>query len=185
MLQQENSVVPQKKSWLLTVAITAFVVTSAFSIFFGFRKSSLEGEINRLQAQKKQLESQENTSTMNARARALEIKNKIEALEKTQISWSKITEKIDKTIPTEKESGKRLVQFRSYNGNAEGKISVSAATNSDSADPFNDIAQTIRAFSADGSFINIFVPSITRSLTQDGSIVLSFSMTFTYQQPTL
>lgn len=176
-----------KRSWLLTVAIIAFAATVIFSIYFKVKLGGLNSDLRELEKRKESLTTAViTTETGSTTATSLlDLKEKLSAIELNQLPWSRIVEKIETTIPRQRDTNSPVVVFQSYSGNEDGKVSVSAVTRQDAFDPFADIALTIRAFNADPSFKRIFVPSISKSMTPDGAIVLSFSFNFEYQKTTL
>lgn len=170
------------RSWFLVAAVIAFVAVLGFSVFLAAQNASLEKRFQSLQSQKETLESEASRSgdTENT---VLTIRDQLRKIEDEQIVWSKIVEKIDSTVPRNRETNAPVVIFQSYNGSEDGKVSVSAVTRSDSGGGFADIAALIRTFSADSSFKRVFIPSITKSITPEGATVLSFSFNFEYQKP--
>lgn len=174
------------RSWFMAVSGLAFLIIAAFSVFLAIKTSSLESGIADLKAKKGNLlEMASGTSTPSELANvvtAATVKANLAQIEQKQLVWSKIVEKIETTIPKLKDTNEPIVSFRSYNGSEDGKIAVSAATRASAFDPFSDIALTISAFVNEPAFKGVFVPSITKTLTPDNGIVLSFSITFDYQK---
>jgi len=164
-------------------ALVALIIVVGFSIYFEASTfstqqeiDSITGKIDTLVAQQKANSKEQGTLTQ------LElIKLKLETIESTQIFWSRIAEKIEKTVPKQGENGSQSINITSYSGGDSGRIVLNATTRSDSPKPFEDIAGFITAFSAEPSFAKIFVPSITKSLTPEGSTVLGFSANIQYQ----
>lgn len=173
-----------KRSWFLVASAVAFAAILAFSVYSKIQTSSLNRKLAALNAEKIKIAEEDRLGENRAASAnaALAVKDQLRKIESEQIAWSKIIEKIDATIPKLRESATPIVTFQSYNGNEDGKISVSAVTRADSADAFSDIAALIRAFVAEGAFKQVFVPSITRSINPDGAAVLSFSFNFEYQK---
>lgn len=176
-----------RRSWFMVITFVAFLAVAGFSLYFEFETSTAKNRIDELKLKKESLEKPTEEVKNNEivlRASALAVKEQLRKIETEQLPWSKIIEKIESTVPKEKETNKPIVRFRSYNGSTEGRITVSATTQSGSPEPFADIASIIRAFAQEPSFKEVFVPSITKSLTPEGEIVLSFSINFNYQKPT-
>ncbi len=171
------------RSWFLVATLIAFFIVAGFSGYFQIQASALQADLDELKTQKETLlKPSENPQEKEAGqfASLVQTKTELKNIEATQLLWSKIIEKIENTVPKLKDTNEPLIELRSYNGSQEGKIAVSATTRRDSADPFQDVALVIRAFATDTSFKNVFVPSVTKSLTPDGSTVLSFSMNLEY-----
>ncbi|MEK9132906.1 MAG: hypothetical protein AAB606_04330 [Patescibacteria group bacterium] len=177
----------QKSSLFLPVAAVAFVIIAIFSVYFTIRQSSLESQVEKLTAQKQELTvpAQDKEGEIASVSSMVAIKSQLKKIETDQLMWSKIVEKIENTVPKTKENATPIVQFRSYNGTQDGKVSVSGTTRKGAFDPFGDIVLTIKSLSSDKTFKNIFVPVITKSLTPEGDTVLTFSISFNYQKTTL
>ena len=184
MLEQPETTEP-KHPWMLVVGALAFLVTTVFSFTFQWQKSSLVERVFELAAQKEATKETTGTEESSvATGTLLQIKDQLQHIEDNQLLWSKIIEKIETTIPKTVDTKKPVAVFRSYRGNDQGTLTVSATTQDDSADPFVDIGRLIRAFSTEPSFKNVFVPSITKNITPTGSVVLSFSLNFIYEKAT-
>lgn len=176
-----------KRAWYMVASLVALVLIVIFSVYFGIQRSSLRTDLKALQTQKKNIKSHVVTESDDEGvkvASAAVIQARLLKIEKDQLAWSKIVEKIEATIPKLKDSAQPIIDFRSYNGSNEGEISVSATTRSGAFDPFADVALLIRAFNNEPTFKNVFVPSITKSLTPEGTTVLSFGLNFKYEKQT-
>lgn len=175
----------EKRSWFLVIATVAFFVSAGFSLYFQFQNSRLQKQIDDLNASNASIIaplSGSSSSAADALASSLSIKSELQKIETTQFKWSKIIEKIENTIPKVKGATDGIVIFQAYNGASDGTITVNAATRSGSTDPFADTALTIQSFAADPAFKNVFVPSVTKSIASDSSVVLNFSLNFSYNQ---
>lgn len=178
---------PPRSKTFLTIGILAFVIVAAFSVYFQITAQRAKTEVQKLEARKAELDkplSGSAVSRLNDLTAAVAIKGELQKIESAQLKWSKLMEKIDATIPKLKETQEPLITFRSYNGDANGTISVNASTRSGALDPFADTAMLIRAFAADPSFKDVFVPTITKSIGSDGNSVLNFTLSFSYLKPT-
>lgn len=186
MIVQETQPQTNKQPRILIVAAVAFVVVSVLSAYFQISNTQLENKITALEAQKKELTSPTaNQTRQGQRAKALEVKAKLDGLKAESIQWSQIANQIDRTIPKTVETLQPIVIIRTYNGNTQGRIALNAMTRPDSADPFKDVADVIASFSSNPSFKAVFVPSVTRSQTAEGNTVISFSMNMSYQKDAL
>lgn len=175
-----------RRSWFMVITCVTFLAVAGFSLYFELEESKLTDGLNELKTKKESLEKPSATAPGDGavlRASALAVKEQLRKIETEQLPWSKIIEKIESTVPKEKETSKPIVRLRSYNGSTEGQIIISATTQSGSPEPFADIASLIRAFAQEPSFKEVFIPSIAKSLTPEGETVLSFSINFSYKKP--
>lgn len=181
----EQPVETPKRPWFLVAGMLAFLVTVAFSFVAQWQKSSLTDRVDELLAKQEALKAAPGVEDNQvAVGTLLRIKDQLKHVEDNQLLWSKIIEKIENTIPRAEDTKSPVAVFRSYRGNDQGILSVSATTQEDSANPFSDIGRLIRAFSTEPAFQHVFVPSITKNITPSGAIVLSFSLNFSYQKAT-
>lgn len=183
MIQEELN--QQSKPWFVFVSVLGFAVVLFFSVFYEIQTSRYEREIAQINAKKQEIAAQSKSTTEGDRARAVSAKSYLKEIEKKQVIWSKIVEKMEGTIPRRADTLAPVASFRSYNGSSEGRIAVNATTQPDAVDPFTDIAFTVKAFVSDPIFKNVFVPSISRSITPDGQAVITFSMNFEYDPASL
>lgn len=185
-----NSLPQPKHSWFLVSSLVAFVTIAGFSVFFQIKSTAAETKLNNLKLQKENFlkaptDAQSATEgAIDEISRALLAKSQLKTIEAVQLPWSKIIEKIENTIPKEKDTSKPTIELRSYTGSEEGQLAVSATTRPLTADPFGDTANLIRAMTAEPVFKNVFIPSITKSITPEGETVLSFSINFNYVKQT-
>lgn len=186
MIADENiSPFAAKRSWLLVTATIALVLSSLFSIFFEVRERNLKQQIEKIKTEKQILIKKDRGSGENkssALEGALRVRNLIKSIEARQVLWSKIVEKIETTIPKKKDTNKKIIELKSYSGDGNGKIIMTAATRADALDPFLDTADLLAAFNAETSLRNVFIPSMTKSLTPEGNTILNFSMIFEYKK---
>lgn len=176
----------QSKPWFVIVSVMAFAVVLFFSIYYEIQDTRIQSAISDMKAKKEELANEQGaTNLANDRARALTAKEYLKELDKKQVVWSRVVEKIESVIPKNTESLQPVVIFRSYSGSSEGRLAINGITQPTAVDPFADIANTIKAFSTDPTFRNVFVPSISKSLTTEGVTILSFSMNLEYDPQNL
>lgn len=174
-----------RRSWLAAAGIIAFLAVAGFSVFFEIQQARLSKKLEGINTELKAFEdkaAEEKNSTSSSELTV--IKNALKNLEENQIFWSRVIEKIETTIPRLKETNEKVVFVRSYTGDERGIIALNASTRAGAFDPFSDIALTIKAFASEPALQNVFVPSITRTLTPEGATVLSFSLNFKYKKQT-
>lgn len=175
----------KRRSWFTLATALGFLFTALFSLYFEFQTRQVTKKIVDIESKKASLSLPlfgTTTSVLDVLSTALLVKSELQKIENSQFNWSKIIDKIENTIPKQKGTNEPIVQFSSYSGSAEGGVTINAVTLRSSLDPFADVALLIRAFSVDPAFTNVFVPSITKSLASDGSIILNFSVHFNYKE---
>jgi len=108
----------------------------------------------------------------------------LKVIEASEITWSNVISKVQDLIPLD-ENGEQTILFNSYSGSEDGTISMSATSRPDhgsesAKQAFKDVAELLSVFNNSNIFINGFVPSIAKGLSEDGSVVLSFSFSADY-----
>ncbi|MCC6643538.1 hypothetical protein IT411_02210, partial [Candidatus Peregrinibacteria bacterium] len=71
----------------------------------------------------------------------------------------------------------------SYAGSGLGRVAVNMVTVPVSEPPFADVAQLIASFNNNVYFRDVYVPSISRGLTEDGTTTLSFVLNMDFEEP--
>lgn len=176
MLPEET---PRRNSFGLVAAAALFIVTAGYSIYLGFTSGAIKENILRLETKKETIAASRGDSAAGLRARILALQKQLTELEENQVAWSALVEKIEKTVPR-RQDGTPIAFIRSYTGGRDAALSLSFITDSNSTDPFGDIASVIRAFATEPTFSDVFVPSINKTLTPEGATVASFGMTLNY-----
>ncbi len=156
------------KQWTIIVIAALFVITAGFSIYLAIKQNLLSSEINELQVRKESLTQEINKKGSDSADAAEKVRDQLKKIELVKLPWSKIMEKIESIIPQ--------IKILSYSGTDDGKITISASTREESLDPLGDIATAVRVLNEEPTFSHIFIPSISKSITQQGSSILSFSI---------
>ncbi len=178
-----NTETDQRKSPLLfIVAIAALVGLILWSLYLALTKTAITGaqkqmasDIASLQKNVDILKEQKVEATQLAR-------EWISSLDKDEIRWSGVINGLHKLVPLDVVTQKPKIQFLSYSGNRGGKLTLSAQTMEASADPFADVAELLRVFNTSSFFRDAYVPSLTRSVSQAGNTVLSFTFDVVYSE---
>lgn len=178
MIQQTYE--QNSKSWFLAISVIAFLMVGVLSGYFQVKTGALQKSIANLEAQKAEMEKSASDYAVQFKEKssAEQLEGALTQIKAKELQWSRIMEKIENIIPQDGE--KPIVLFRAINGGEDGKLLVNGITRADSPDPFADTAMTIRAFSGDPAFTNVFVPSITKNYTSEGAMELTFSMNLEY-----
>lgn len=169
-----------QRSWTPIAIGIAFAIIALFSVYFGIRQNSLISKLEDLKTEKEKLETELKSRRTESTDTLMAVKKQLDEITNRQILWSKISEKIAETIPKLPETNEPIINLRSFMGNENGIISATATTRSDSADAFADTALFISAFANELSFKHVFVPSINKTITPEGAVVLSLSINFEY-----
>lgn len=164
------------KPWTIIVIAALFVITAGFSIYLAIKQNFLSSEIKELQVRKESLTREINKRGSDSADQAEKVKDQLKKIEIAKLPWSKIIEKIESILPRIPDTNTPIIKILSYSGTDDGKITISASTREESPDPLSDIATAVRVLNEEPTFSHIFVPSISKSITQQGSSILSFSI---------
>lgn len=139
------------------------------------QKKTINQEIAEIENQLKDLHESDIVSAQTA-VTAL---NTIKA---SEVEWSKVLGAIIDIAPKDLVAVRALVEFTSYSGGEDGRLTLNARTypSRDVRNLLNSVAKTIEAFNENPDFSDAFVPSISKSVSDNDETVLSFILSVTY-----
>ena len=167
------------------ILVFAFVLLFGVALLYGYYYSqnnavqgqllSADKEILQLRTEVDELAAQETVSAQRAT-------NALKTIESSEIIWSELLATLDKVIPLDLVEKKPLVSITSYNGSENGKLTFNVHTNASTnvKKQMRAVADTIKAFNDHPEFDNGYVPSISKSVTEDEETVLSFVLHVDY-----
>jgi len=173
----------KKFPWLL---VLAFILAAGTALGYGYflsqnkvvsdQLTELDRELTSVQTQL----SEAQTSTTVSAQKGVNILAKIKEIE---IPWSKVLNDVQKIIPTDLLEKKAAVEFTSSSGQQGGKLTFNAHTipSTDVRKQLKAVSDTIAAFNSTPSFANAFVPSISKSVTQENESILTFIFNVEYK----
>lgn len=172
-------------SLFLWLAIIVMVGVAAFGSYFFLQRSAVNAELNQLNQEVEQINQdleQLDTERLDALKKSLDT---VEVIQRQEIPWSNVIAKIVDLTPKD-ENGQPTIIFSSFSGGSAGKLNMNATTNPArgteiASEVFADVATLIKTFNESRVFAKGFVPSIAKGLTEDGSVVLSFSFLTDYE----
>ncbi|MBD3156563.1 hypothetical protein GF369_01920 [Candidatus Peregrinibacteria bacterium] len=137
---------------------------------------SIEQELAEVNNQLDQLQQSEVVSAQNAIST-------LDAVEKAEISWSEVLDLLQDIAPKDNVALRAMVEFTSYSGAEGGRITLNAQTypSRDVRKLLNAVAKTIENFNENPDFEEVFVPSISKSVSEDQETVLSFILSVAYR----
>lgn len=180
-----TAAVGRKKSPLITIiGVLSVIGVIAFGAYNFVEKGKLNQEIATIESETAALNSQLSEVNTAELQRAQTAQNILDVIESTEITWSDVISRIQDLTPVD-EDGDQKILFSSYSGGGEGNVTLSATSRPDRGSEtatlaFNDIAELIKIFNESNIFINGFVPSIAKGLTDEGDVILSFSFSAEY-----
>lgn len=165
---------PKSKSLLMVLAGISVLIIVALALYLGLQKASLNEEQNRLRGEIASLQ-EEITALEGQKVEAAQLAQQwLNLLEEEEIRWSLVLSQVQSLIPYDATTNRDKIEFLSYSGSEDGRITMNAKTRSLRTEPFPDVAELIEVFNDSSFFSNATVPSITRAETNDGSKVASF-----------
>lgn len=107
----------------------------------------------------------------------------LETIALNEIEWSEVLGAIIDIAPKDLVAVRALVEFTSYSGAEGGRLTLNARTypSRDVRNLLNSVAKTIDAFNENPDFSDAFVPSISKSISDNDETVLSFILSVTYR----
>ena len=172
-----------KKSPILL--IVAFVILFGVALGFGYYFSqvkAVEAQIEQLELEttqaKNTLEELKNSDIVLAQRGV----NALKEIEKTEVAWSNVLNTLTKISPTEPELKRKIVEFLSYSGGEDGRLTfnVQTAPSENIKTTLGYVAKMIEVFEEAPDFSEAFVPSISKATTAEGETTLSFILSANY-----
>lgn len=170
-----------KISFLFIVGALALLVVGGSTLYLQVSKSSFDNDVVQADSELAKLTRQAEEYRAANVEKAVSAKKTLDVVKQGYVKWSGVIEKILATTPKDPETKAPLIEYSSYSGAEGSKINISAKTLEDRDEPFSDVANLIRAFSASSSFEGPFVPSISTSVLDNGKMVLSFNFYVDYK----
>lgn len=165
---------PKNRSLLLVLAGLSVVIVIVLALYLGLQKSTLVEEQTRLRTEIASLQ-EEISSLEGQKIEAAQLAQQwISLLDEEEIRWSLVLSQVQSLIPFDATTNKEKIQFLSYSGSQDGRISMNAQTRELRVEPFPDVAELIEVFNDSSFFSNARVPSITRGETNEGAKIASF-----------
>jgi len=173
----------QKKFSLLWVIVIALLFGVGLSYGYYFSQNNhVETQVAELEKQVIEVQNQLSDLQASDVVSAQSSVNALKVIEEDEVSWSAVLNTLRIVVPLDLAEKKPIVEFTSYSGSENGSLTFNGHTNPSSniKKQLNAIAETIKAFNSTSAFENAFVPSISKSITQDDDIVLSFIFNVNY-----
>lgn len=171
---------PKSKSLLMVLAGLSVAIVVVLALYLGLQKSTLVEEQNRLRGEIASLQ-EEISSLEGQKIEAAQLAQQwLNLLEEEEIRWSLVLSQVQSLIPFDASTNRDKIQFMSYSGSDNGRITMNAQTRELRTEPFPDVAELIEVFNDSSFFSDARVPSITRAETNEGGKVASFVFYATY-----
>jgi len=161
--------------FLFLIGIVAISLVAGFTGYFYFTRDAYKADIKKFDSQIAILEKEASKYGEKSLESALKAKEALNVVKGDYIKWSEVVESVLSTTPKNKKTKVALVEYTSYSGAQGSSVSISAQTVAGSENPFADVAQLIKAFDGSANFSESFVPSISTSFADDGSMILVFN----------
>lgn len=157
------------------IGTLSVLLVAGFTSYFYFARASYKEDVKKLDTQVAILEKEALKYGEKSLESALKAKEALAVVKSDYIKWSSVIENVLSTTPKDKKTKNPLVEYTSYSGAQGSSVSISAQTVSGSQNPFEDVAKLIKAFDDSSDFSDSFVPSISTSFAEDGSMILVFN----------
>ena len=162
-------------SFLFVLGVAVAVTIGGLTGYIHWSNSSLETDVKKYDLKVSNLENEVVQYEGEHLEAAVSAKEAINVLKDDFIMWSDVIEKILSTTPKDLKTKLPLVEYTSYSGSQNNKLSISVKTIAGSKKPYSDVAELIRAFSGSDYFANPFVPSISTGFSGEGGMTLIFN----------
>jgi hypothetical protein len=165
----------------LILGLLGVLVVGILTGYLYFQKSTFDGEKKGIERDLVNLQSELSGYESANLDKAVFAKETLSVLQEDVVEWSEVIEKILTTTPKDADTREPLVEYSSYSGSQNSKLTISSRTLAGRKAPFTDVADLIRAFEDSPYFGDPFIPSISTNFSEDGELVLAFSFGVDYQ----
>jgi len=175
---QKQDVIPVKKfSITLVVAMIAFLLFGALTVYYYSQKRGLENQITEIETSIADFSTKIDQLKEQEVEKALLAKKSLEELKKSKILWSDVVTKLLDNTPkaSSKANAKSRVDYSSYSGNQDAKITVSGTTKD-----YEYISDLIDILNKSKIFGEVLIPSISKGVDEKGDNIYVFSLNMDY-----
>jgi len=171
-----------RKPGIFILAVAILLLVGALTVYLFMQKSALAAKSEQL-ANDLRVTKNEITILESQKIEAARLSQKyLGAIQKDEILWSKVINRIRTLKPLDAETNQDKVFFSSYNGSQGGKIAVNAVSRPTMENPYADVADLVRTFNKSSDFKDAYVPSITMGENDSGQKTTSFTLNMTYEE---
>jgi Tfp pilus assembly protein PilN len=179
-----SSVVETKRNRpvLFIFSVILLVALVAYALYLSFAKSAIQQQQGQLDADIA------STNTQIAQLQSQNLEGQqyaaqfLTGLQKNEISWSEVIKTLQDLLPVDPLTQKAKIEFLSYSGSTDGKLTMNAQTVPGSADAFADVSNLLNTFNNSAYFQDAYIPSINHGLTDSGQDILTFVFNVTYAE---
>lgn len=171
----------RKISPLMLISALMLLVVLGTAAHHAFKASSLETDTQLLDAKVADLTAKTKDLESKGVASAASASELIAQIDKEYVVWSKIIQRVQNVVPKNSKN-KPKVDFLSYSGGRDGKITLNTRTLNTSDDPYQDTADVLRAFNGSDDFYEAFLPGINKTVLEDGSEVLNYVLQMSFKK---
>ena len=125
-----------------------------------------------LEQQKNQLQSEDNKKVDETYKKSF-----WDSKRESQLYWTNIFNRLKESFPNND-----VISIDSISGTESGTISITAKTTAASTNPYLDTAILVESLKAKSFLTNVFIPSITSSINEQGQEFLSYNITVDYKK---
>ncbi|MFC1600282.1 hypothetical protein ACFL3T_04610 [Patescibacteria group bacterium] len=171
-----------KKPILLIIAIVLiFGAGLAYGYFFS-QVNAVESELDSIGSQIAQAENELEELQASDAVLAQRAVNSLDAVKNKEVEWSNVLATLNRITPVDLIEKKPLIEFISYSGSEDGRLSFNVRTQaSENVKKLLDaVSKTIEIFDETPDFSNPFVPSVSKSVNNLDQTLLTFVLNVDY-----
>jgi len=177
-----SSEMPKKSPVFLILAVFVLLAAVAGAFYLGLQKSAIEEQKKSITSEMESLQT-EIDSLQGQRLEAAQLAQQwLDKVQSEEVLWSRVITRIEALIPVDPATEKQKIDVLSYSGSSGGKISLNAKTVEAQQEPYEYVAELLSVFNSNSDFSNAIIPSVTKGETDQGTKLLSFVMSFSFNQ---
>ncbi|MBA4336203.1 hypothetical protein C0416_00320 [bacterium] len=168
------------------ILFLAFIFVLGVALGFGYYNSqagAINDQIKNVDQQIAEISNQLEDLKSNDIVSAQNAVSALEVISSSEVEWSEVMGAIVNITPKDLVALRALVEFTSYSGAEGGRLTLNGRTypSTDVRELLNSVAKTIDAFNENPDFAEAFVPSISKSVSENEETILSFILNVTYK----
>jgi hypothetical protein len=173
---------PKRSPFFLVLAVIVLLAIAAGAFYLGLQKSAIEEQKKAITLEMDSLQTEIASLQGQSLEAAQMAQQWLDQVQSEEILWSRVITRIEALIPVDVTTGKQKIDVLSYSGSTGGKVALNAKTVEAQQEPYEYVAELLSVFNNSSDFQTAIIPSVTKGETDQGGKLLSFVMTFAFNQ---
>jgi hypothetical protein len=172
----------KKIPWLMIFAFLFVFGVGLFYAYYLSQNSYLDSELETVNREVAEVQNQLNDLRSSETVSAQRGITALDSIENSEVLWSDVLSILNVIVPPDLSAKQPIVTFSSYSGTKDGALTFNGTTiaSTNVKKQLNDVADVIKVFEDNPAFENAFVPSVSKSVTEENETILSLILNVDY-----